>query len=77
MPIYEFECLDCGSKFDYLVRSQIEAVHCPRCKLEHLKRLILLFLLTLKMPAEGLLLLRPAAAAAQATIVQVAEGKNG
>ncbi len=40
MPIYEFECLDCGSKFDYLVRSQTEAVHCPRCKLRNLKRLI-------------------------------------
>ncbi|NDJ85324.1 MAG: zinc ribbon domain-containing protein [Chloroflexi bacterium] len=32
MPIYEFDCDDCGSAFDKLVRmSAIDDVTCPEC----------------------------------------------
>jgi len=40
MPIYEFECEDCGHRFETLVFSSNEKVSCPKCKGTHLKRLI-------------------------------------
>lgn len=34
MPIYEFQCNDCGTDFDKLVRriSAIDEVTCPECE---------------------------------------------
>jgi putative FmdB family regulatory protein len=37
MPIYEYRCEDCGSKFEKLVRRQGDAVECPSCGKDHLK----------------------------------------
>ncbi|HEV8415508.1 MAG TPA: zinc ribbon domain-containing protein [Bryobacteraceae bacterium] len=43
MPIFEYLCEDCGSKFEKLVRrsaseSDANGVHCPSCGQEHLKQ---------------------------------------
>jgi putative FmdB family regulatory protein len=34
MPIYEYQCKDCGEKFDKLIRSMgsSEDVECPKCR---------------------------------------------
>lgn len=33
MPLYEYLCVECGSSFEYLVRSASsqEAIVCPKC----------------------------------------------
>ncbi|MBS1873218.1 MAG: zinc ribbon domain-containing protein [Acidobacteria bacterium] len=31
MPIYEYLCKDCGSKFEKLVRRAGDSVECPSC----------------------------------------------
>jgi len=36
MPIYEYLCDDCGSKFEKLVRNG-DAVACPSCGHDHLR----------------------------------------
>ncbi|MBV8068306.1 MAG: zinc ribbon domain-containing protein [Acidobacteriaceae bacterium] len=38
MPIFEYACDDCGTKFEKLVRASAEAdaVHCPSCGHNHL-----------------------------------------
>jgi putative FmdB family regulatory protein len=43
MPIFEYLCEDCGSKFEKLVRrsaseNDANGVHCPSCGQEHLKQ---------------------------------------
>jgi len=41
MPIFEYLCEDCGSKFEKLVRSArngSSGVQCPSCGQEHLKQ---------------------------------------
>ena len=42
MPLYEFECLDCGQQFEALVRDSTLPV-CPGCQGTHLERLLSLF----------------------------------
>jgi putative FmdB family regulatory protein len=37
MPIYEYICDDCGTKFEKLVRRNQDAVACPSCGESHLK----------------------------------------
>jgi len=37
MPIYEYSCEDCGTKFEKLVRRSGEEVMCPSCGHSHLK----------------------------------------
>ena len=37
MPIFEYLCEDCGSKFEKLVRNGAN-VNCPSCGQEHLKQ---------------------------------------
>jgi putative FmdB family regulatory protein len=38
MPIYEYRCEDCGTKFEKLVRSsETNGLACPSCGTEHLK----------------------------------------
>lgn len=43
MPIYEYDCLKCKLKFDYLVRSSSEDINCPHCGSHDLKRLVSAF----------------------------------
>jgi putative FmdB family regulatory protein len=31
MPIYEYICEDCGSRYERIVLSQAQAVSCPKC----------------------------------------------
>ncbi len=40
MPIYEYKCEDCGTKFEKLVRRSTEAaeLECPSCGEKHLKQ---------------------------------------
>jgi putative FmdB family regulatory protein len=43
MPIFEYLCEDCGSKFEKLVRRSASenganGVHCPSCGQDHLKQ---------------------------------------
>ena len=37
MPIYEYKCEDCGTKFEKLVRNGV-AVECPGCGQRHLQQ---------------------------------------
>jgi putative FmdB family regulatory protein len=40
MPIYEYRCEDCGTKFEKLVRRAADgpSVECPSCGQKHLKQ---------------------------------------
>lgn len=45
MPIYEFDCQDCGDSFESLVMSfsRIDGVTCPECKGENVQKKISTF----------------------------------
>ena len=36
MPIFEYQCDDCGTRFEKLVRRDGDAVLCPQCGESHL-----------------------------------------
>ena len=39
MPIFEYRCEDCGTRFEKLVRaSDTDGPHCPGCGTAHLER---------------------------------------
>jgi len=40
MPIYEYECRECGHRFEYLVLPSSPAAECPSCRKQDLKQLI-------------------------------------
>jgi len=40
MPIYEYKCSDCDSKFEVLVFSQNEKIICEKCGSENSERLL-------------------------------------
>jgi putative FmdB family regulatory protein len=40
MPIYEFECEECGARFEELVAAEVEALACPECASERTRRLM-------------------------------------
>jgi putative FmdB family regulatory protein len=40
MPIYEYECRQCGHRFEYLVLSSSPAAECPACQKQDLEQLI-------------------------------------
>lgn len=40
MPIYEYECRQCGHRFEYLVLASSPAAECPLCRKQDLERLI-------------------------------------
>ena len=35
MPIFEYQCKDCGTEFEKLVRRSGEAIECPSCGHDH------------------------------------------
>jgi putative FmdB family regulatory protein len=45
MPIYEFDCNDCGDSFESLVMSftKISGVTCPECESENIQKKISTF----------------------------------
>ncbi|HZT30496.1 MAG TPA: zinc ribbon domain-containing protein [Bryobacteraceae bacterium] len=47
MPIYEYRCEDCGSKFEKLVRRTADAgageLECPSCGQRHLRQELSVF----------------------------------
>lgn len=45
MPIYEYQCAECGHRFDKLVRTAAAAatVECPVCHSAHCKKAFSLF----------------------------------
>ena len=40
MPIYEYKCNDCGSKFEELVYSDSKSVTCEKCESENVEKLL-------------------------------------
>jgi putative FmdB family regulatory protein len=40
MPIYEFECKECGERFEELVSSSAEGATCPACRSRNARRLL-------------------------------------
>jgi putative FmdB family regulatory protein len=40
MPIYEYRCEDCGTKFEKLIRrsAEADALECPSCNRKHLQQ---------------------------------------
>ena len=38
MPIFEYLCEDCGTKFEKLVRGSADGIVCPSCGDSHLKQ---------------------------------------
>ena len=40
MPIYEYECLQCGHRFEYLVLKSTPTARCPSCQKTELKQLV-------------------------------------
>lgn len=45
MPIYEYQCDECGERFELFVRSvaQREAPTCPKCRSQRVRKAISLF----------------------------------
>jgi len=45
MPIYEYQCLKCGEKFEKLVRlsTSISEIECPKCSGRKVEKLISVF----------------------------------
>jgi putative FmdB family regulatory protein len=39
MPVYEFECEQCGSRFEELLPSELPRVACPSCGTTQIRRL--------------------------------------
>lgn len=40
MPVYEFECEECGERFEELTSSGTHSLPCPRCASARTRRLI-------------------------------------
>jgi putative FmdB family regulatory protein len=55
MPIYEYRCDDCGTKFERLVRraEEIQAMECPSCGQRHLKQELSTFSAHMASPSKG------------------------
>jgi putative FmdB family regulatory protein len=43
MPLYEFECHGCGTRFERLVRGPESSTTCPSCNSSEIERLLSLF----------------------------------
>jgi putative FmdB family regulatory protein len=46
MPIYEYVCEGCGSRFEKYVRAPGEAVSCPECQGAHVEKQLSTFAFT-------------------------------
>ncbi|HET8842707.1 MAG TPA: zinc ribbon domain-containing protein [Ktedonobacteraceae bacterium] len=54
MPLYEYYCSDCKSKFELLVSHQhADDVICMKCHSEHVRRLLSLFAMAGKIGEES------------------------
>jgi putative FmdB family regulatory protein len=40
MPVYEFECEECGERFEELTSSDTRSLECPRCGSSRTQRLL-------------------------------------
>lgn len=40
MPIYEYQCESCSTRFETLVRRRDETVNCPHCGSDRLRKLL-------------------------------------
>jgi putative FmdB family regulatory protein len=40
MPVYEFECEECGERFEELTSSETHSLACPLCASTHTRRLL-------------------------------------
>jgi putative FmdB family regulatory protein len=40
MPVYEFECEECGERFEELTSSDTRSLKCPRCASHRTRRLL-------------------------------------
>lgn len=40
MPVYEFECEECGERFEELTSSDTHSLACPRCASTRTRRLL-------------------------------------
>ena len=40
MPVYEFECEECGERFEELTSSETRSLACPRCASTRTRRLL-------------------------------------
>lgn len=40
MPIFEYDCLQCGEQFEHLLRKANDPVQCPACGTSQLRRLV-------------------------------------
>jgi putative FmdB family regulatory protein len=40
MPVYEFECEECGERFEELTSSDTRSLECPRCASNRTRRLL-------------------------------------
>jgi putative FmdB family regulatory protein len=43
MPIYEYRCLDCGTKFEKIVSLNTESMDCEHCKSSRVEKLFSAF----------------------------------
>lgn len=43
MPIFEYQCRDCGSKFEQLMQTQSAEVSCRQCESPRVERLLSAF----------------------------------
>ena len=50
MPLYEFECLDCGQPFEKLVRTAaaVAGLVCPACGQPHIQKKLSVFAASVK-----------------------------
>jgi putative FmdB family regulatory protein len=43
MPIFEYDCLECGERFEFLVQRADEKPTCPRCGADRIEKAFSVF----------------------------------
>lgn len=43
MPIYEYDCLECGHRFEFLAIRSDERAACPKCESERIEKAFSVF----------------------------------
>ena len=46
MPLYEYRCRSCDSRFETYVRARVDPVNCPECRADTIEKLVSSFALT-------------------------------